>query len=80
MYISISTPSLFAESYEPLLQDFEKAMCKYNSKPHWGKKNFLNNKDVQSLYGLALEKFIEVRKKLDPQQLFSNFALNKIIG
>ena len=68
VYISVIATRINADFYK----EFEDAMMKYNGRPHWGKINFLNYSRAKKLYGDNLDKFIKIRKKLDPQEMFLN--------
>lgn len=74
VYISLSTPALFAAYHEPLLKEFEKLMLRYNARPHLGKKNFLTKRTAESIYGEDLSAFKTARAQLDPDRLFASKA------
>lgn len=60
------------DKYLALYKDFEDNMIRFHGRPHWGKINFLDYKKTLHLYGTNLEKFIQVKRKLDPNGVFSN--------
>jgi len=62
-----------------IYKEFEELMSKYKGRPHWGKLNFLRCEDVKRLYGNNLLKFIDVKQRLDPQEIFSNEFLDRIL-
>jgi L-gulonolactone oxidase len=67
------------DKYLALYQDFEDSMMKFNGRPHWGKVNFLDHKKALDLYGVNLERFIQVKKRLDPNKVFSNQFTKRIL-
>lgn len=68
------------DKYLALFNDFEDNMIKFHGRPHWGKINFLNYKKSVDLYGPNLERFIQVKKRLDPNDVFSNQFIKSILG
>lgn len=60
------------DKYLALYKDFEDNMIRFHGRPHWGKINFLDYKKTLHLYGANLEKFIQVKRRLDPDGVFSN--------
>lgn len=68
------------EKYLALYNDFEDNLMKFNGRPHWGKINFLDYKKTLELYGTNLEKFIRIKKRLDPNGIFSNQFENGIFA
>lgn len=78
VFFSITTAS--RSGYEPFYKKFYDLMLQYNGRPHWGKINYLTKADAQKLYGGNFEKFIGIRKKLDPNGMFSNAFTKRIFG
>lgn len=60
------------DKYLHFYQELEEAMRAHRGRPHWGKINFLDHETALTLYGEGLQKFIAVKKRLDPSGLFSN--------
>ena len=50
----------------------------WGGRPAWG-KNFNENLDFYKLYGDNLVKFNEIRKQLDPEDLFMNEFMEKVL-
>lgn len=75
----ISFCILEQDKYFALYKDFEENMMEFHGHPHWGKINFLDYKKVLQLYGKNLEKFIQVKKRLDPNEIFSNDYIKRIL-
>lgn len=66
------------DRYLACYREFEEAMSVYHGRPHWGKLNFLNYEKASNLYGENFQKFIAIKQKLDPQELFSNSFTDRI--
>ena len=49
---------------------------KYGGRPHWGKVNYVTHDYLIAEYGSYLEKFNEVRNKMDPDRVFTNDYLD----
>lgn len=75
-YLTMSIPI----NYDcPLFyEEFENSLLENGGRPHWGKTNFLDHKKASRLYGENLEKFIDVKRRLDPLGTFSNDFINRI--
>ncbi len=72
---------LFEEDkYLALYQEFEEMMSRYRGRPHWGKLNFLDHEKAAKLYGKNLQKFMEVKRRLDPHGTFSNKFTDRIFS
>lgn len=78
VYFSITTRK--RRGSEKFYKKFYDLMLQYDGRPHWGKINYLTREDAHKLYGKNFEKFIEIRKKLDPNGLFSNAFTKRIFG
>lgn len=48
-------------------------------RPHWGKIGFVDYARGKELYEDRLDRFIEVKKRLDPNGIFSNDFINQIL-
>jgi FAD-linked oxidoreductase len=57
----------------------EAILRKYEGRPHWGKIHNLNANDISSLYH-EYQRFIEVRNQLDPEGVFTNDYLRRVLG
>ena len=68
------------EYYYNLYSDgFFNATRKYKGRPHWGKAFNMSPEEAHRLYP-KLKKFLEIRKKLDPDGIFLNEFLKKTFG
>jgi sugar-1,4-lactone oxidase-like protein len=57
--------------WQPLFQDFENLAKQFNGRPHWGKEFSPDKKYLEEHYP-ELEKFRDLRNKLDPDNLLQN--------
>ena len=65
--------------YEPYFRAVEKIMMDYCGRPHWGKIHFQSAESLSSLYP-EYQRFIEVRNRLDPEGVFTNDYLRRVLG
>ncbi|XP_028782984.1 probable L-gulonolactone oxidase 6 [Neltuma alba] len=70
------TPRLFEDTIEEIEQI---GLFKYGGLPHWGKNRNSAFKEVINKYPNA-HKFLSVKRKYDPQRIFSNEWTNQILG
>lgn len=54
-------------------------MNKYNGRPHWGKVIFLNHELMKYLYGDSYTTFINIKKQFDPNNIFTNEYISRIL-
>lgn len=71
---------LEGEKYLSLYRDFERAMAAHQGRLHWGKTHFLTRETASNLYGIKLERFAAVKKRLDPKGVFSNAFTDRLFG
>lgn len=64
--------------FEEFFAVLEKKWLSFGGRPAWG-KNFDENIDFYNLYGENLLKFNEVRKQLDPGNIFVNRFMKKVL-
>ncbi|WP_068269993.1 D-arabinono-1,4-lactone oxidase [Aldersonia kunmingensis] len=65
--------------WEPLFREVEKIFEDYDGRPHWGKRHFQTAETLRSRYP-EWDRFIDVRKRLDPNGLFSNAYTDRVLG
>ena len=65
--------------YAEYFADVEAILRKYEGRPHWGKIHNLDATDISSLYP-EYQRFIEVRNQLDPEGVFTNDYLRRVLG
>ena len=63
-------------------RDFENLLInKFKGRSHYGKYNFLNESKMLKIYGkININKFKKIRKKLDPNGMFSNKYIYRLLG
>lgn len=76
-YLAVSVCE--GDRYMEFYKEVEDALSVYHGRPHWGKLNFLNKDKAVNLYGNNFEKFVNVKNRLDPQDIFSNDFTNRIL-
>lgn len=64
--------------YKSYFEDIEPIFRAYGGRPHWGKKHSLTAGDLKPLYP-EWERFMEIRRELDPEGVFLNEYLNQIL-
>lgn len=77
-YITFVT--IVKKGYRYLFQAFETAMFKYQGRPHWGKIHTLTKEKAAELYPDTFSKFVDAKRELDPQGLFSNDYINRLFS
>ena len=65
--------------YDEYFSAVEAILRKHKGRPHWGKIHNLNANDISSLYP-EYQRFIEVRNQLDPEGVFTNDYLRRVLG
>lgn len=57
----------------------EAVFARYQGRPHWGKRHFRTSETLRPRYP-EWERFAAVRRKLDPDGLFRNAYLDRVLG
>ncbi len=65
--------------YVPYFKAVEELMMGFGGRPHWGKLHFRTAGDLRPAYP-RWDDFIAVRNKLDPQGVFRNAYLDRVLG
>lgn len=65
--------------YDEYFTAVEEILLKYEGRPHWGKIHYLDGIQLSSLYP-EYQRFIEVRNQLDPEGVFTNDYLRRVLG
>jgi FAD-linked oxidoreductase len=65
--------------HEPYFRNVEAIMKAHAGRPHWGKLHFQDAAGLRTLYP-EWQTFIDVRDRLDPNRLFANAYLDKVLG
>lgn len=77
--LSIAVHRYFEEDFTPYFKTIEPIFRKYHGRPHWGKLNTLQRKDLHKLY-TRWDDFEAVRAAVDPQGKFLNPYLAGLFG
>jgi FAD-linked oxidoreductase len=64
--------------YEAYFKGVEQIMDDYGGRPHWGKMHYQSAETLRPRYPLW-EEFAEVRRRLDPDGLFRNSYLDRVL-
>ncbi len=65
--------------YKKYFDDLEPIFRAYDGRPHWGKKHTLKAPELKQLYP-EWDRFLEIRKQMDPEGIFLNDHLKEIFG
>ena len=65
--------------YKELFKGFEQIVAGLGGRPHWAKAFDLENFNLDLLYPRTAETFRKIREKLDPEGIFLNDRLKKIL-
>jgi L-gulono-1,4-lactone dehydrogenase len=65
--------------FHPYFKAVEAAMRGLGGRPHWGKWHYRTAADLKPAYP-AFDRFLAVRDRLDPNRLFANAYLERILG
>jgi L-gulonolactone oxidase len=76
-YIAVHVYHRF--EYEPYFREVEAIMNAHEGRPHWGKLHFQTAATLRQRYPLW-DRFIAVRNRLDPNRLFGNAYLERVLG
>ncbi|MGH2406244.1 MAG: D-arabinono-1,4-lactone oxidase [bacterium] len=64
---------------EAYFTGFERIMQTLGGRPHWGKEHNVTPEQVRALFPLA-DRFVALRRRLDPEGIFDNACLRRAIG
>lgn len=67
----ISVSGAPGTNYWPYLRDVDSLLADFEARAHWGKIHFLTRSRIERLYP-QLDRFLAVRRELDPNGLFLN--------
>jgi hypothetical protein len=73
----VSVSGMPGVDYWGYLQEVDRILGRYDARVHWGKLHFLTKQQLFERYPKA-QKFIEIRRKLDPQGVFLNDHLSPL--
>ena len=63
----------------PYLAETQRIVARYGGRPHWGKLHTLTAAELAPLYPRFAD-FLAVRDKVDPDRLFGNAYLERVLG
>lgn len=72
-------PSLSIDP-NPLFKDAEKLFKRFGGKPHLGKWTTATHQYMSDVHGENFQKFLQVRRKFDPQGKFTNDFVAQVFG
>jgi L-gulono-1,4-lactone dehydrogenase len=65
--------------WEPLFRAVEEVLVGFDGRPHWGKRHFRTAASLAPLYP-EWDRFAAVRRRLDPEGLFANAYVRRVLG
>ena len=65
--------------YEQYFRGVERIMAGAGGRPHWGKLHFQTAETLASRYP-EWSRFRAVREQIDPQRVFTNAYLDRVLG
>jgi L-gulonolactone oxidase len=65
--------------FEPYFRMVEEIMDGYGGRPHWGKRHFQTFESLAPRYP-EWERFQQVRARMDPEGLFTNAEIERVLG
>lgn len=76
---SISVSGVIGKDYLPFLKAVDEELRVFGARPHWGKLHFLDRESIRDLYP-DYERFQDIRRRMDPYDLFLNPHLANLFG
>ena len=77
--VTISVSGGPGMDYWDYLRDVHAILCRYGSRPHWGKLHFMNADDMPRLFPQH-QRFCALRRDLDPAGIFLNDHLRTLFA
>ncbi|SDT72427.1 D-arabinono-1,4-lactone oxidase [Actinoplanes derwentensis] len=75
----IAVHQYFGVPYEPYFRAFEAVCAGLGGRPHWGKLHYRDAESLRPVYP-RFDDFLAVRDRLDPQRMFTNDYLKRVLG
>ena len=75
----IAVHQLIGMEFESYFRGVEAIMDEYDGRPHWGKRHYQSAATLAPRYP-GWERFQAVRKRLDPDGVFSNDYVDRVLG
>ena len=76
---AISCHNFHDKDYKKYFAAIEPIFWKYDGRPHWGKVHTLSAKEQRARYP-KFDDFLNVRKEMDPKNIFTNNHINQVLG
>jgi L-gulonolactone oxidase len=76
-YLAFHVPATV--DHEPYFRLVAKVLDSYGARPHWGKLHELDAELLRTRYP-RFDEFVRLRQSLDPDGLFSNDYLDRVLG
>jgi FAD/FMN-containing dehydrogenase len=77
--VTISVHDAADNPHWDFFREAERVFRRFDGRPHWGKLNFLETAELQSLFPL-LDRFAAIRRRFDPNGVFLNDYLRPILA
>jgi FAD/FMN-containing dehydrogenase len=75
--VVLSVSGMPGTAYDPYLRGVDRLLGEFDARVHWGKLHFLTREQLLARYPAA-ERFIEIRRELDPAGTFLNDHLRPL--
>ena len=75
----IAVHRYFRDDHEAYFRGVEQIMRGYQGRPHWGKIHFQTSESLAGLYPHHAD-FVAARDRLDPDRVFTNAYLDRVLG
>jgi FAD/FMN-containing dehydrogenase len=75
----IAVHRYFRENPEEYFRAVEEIMMAHDGRPHWGKMHYRDAESLRATYP-RFDDFIAVRDRLDPDRVFANAYLARVLG
>jgi len=76
--VTISVHQGTTELHESFFREAEQIFLAYDGRPHWGKRHYLNQEQLATMYGDGWKHFWNIQRQLDPDGLFVNKYLQNL--
>ncbi|RWZ64651.1 FAD-binding protein [Labedella populi] len=75
----IAVHRYYRDAHEDYFRAVGEIAGRHGGRPHWGKIHYLGAQEIRSLYP-RFDEFLAVREQFDPQRLFANPYLDRVLG
>ncbi|WP_431277673.1 D-arabinono-1,4-lactone oxidase [Leifsonia poae] len=75
----IAVHRYYREDPHPYFREVERIMMAHDGRPHWGKMHYRDADSLRQTYP-HFDDFVAVRDRLDPERLFANEYLARVLG